>query len=187
MLEDRGPQITLEFPNAYDLSAAAHEQVCRRLDSSFAGKDLRVPVSQRARELLEANSIPVTARLAGMFALDLAIAGIDKARAVEEAFTSAVLDRLGLARAAPAPDEIEVWGDRFSEATGTDWLMCKPIDRGVRAIAFRDEDPQDFPKGYNIQIWDGAHRLHAGLLEFLEGQACERNSKPRQSWRKRHK
>jgi hypothetical protein len=173
MLEDRGPQITLEFPNAYDLSAVTQQQVCRRLDIASVGKDLRVPVSQRAQQLLETHKIPVTARLAGMFAVDLAIAGIDKARAVEEAFTSAVLDRLGLAGTAPAPDEIEVWGDRFSEAIGTDWLICKPIDRSIRAIAFRDEDPRDFPRGYTIQLWDGAHRLHAGLLEFLEGRSAQ--------------
>ena len=44
MLDDRGPQITFEFPNAYALSEAACEQVHRRLGSSFEGRDLRIPV-----------------------------------------------------------------------------------------------------------------------------------------------
>ncbi len=170
MLEDRGPQITLEFPNAYRLSASARKQLRDRLDMSFEGEDLRVPVAQRAGRLLEAQAIPVTPRLAGMFALDIAIAGIDKSRAVEEAFRPSVLGRLGLGTTIPGPNEIEVWGDRFSRHAGTDWLMCKPIDRRIRAISFRDEDPKEFPEGYNIQLWDGAHRLQDGLLEFLEGR-----------------
>ena len=170
MLDDRGPQITFEFPNAWQLSAAANQQVSDRLGVAFDGGDLRVPVSQRARQLLEAHAIPVTARMAGMFALDFAIAGVDKSRAVEETFNPSVLDRLGLGTTVPGPNEIEIWGDRFSGRSGTDWLMCKPIDACVRAISFRDEDAREFPEGYNIQLWNGAYRLQAGLLEFLEGR-----------------
>lgn len=105
-----------------------------------------------------------------MFALDLALAGVDKARAVEEALTPTVLQHLGLGANLPAAEEIEVWGDRFSQFSGTDWLMCKPIDRLVRALSFRDEDPAEFPDGYHIQLWDGERRLHAGLLEYLESR-----------------
>ena len=170
LLDDCGPQITIEFPNAYQLSDAAHEQVRRRLGNSLDGRDLRIPVRQRARQELEALGIPVTPRIAGMFALDLAIAGIDKSRAVEEALTPSVLGSLGLAPEPPSANEIEVWGDRFSQISGTDWLMCTPVDRRVRALSFREEDPTEFPEGYNIQLWDGEHRLHAGLLEFLESR-----------------
>ena len=173
MLDDRGPQITFEFPNAWRLPAAARQQMCDRLGSAFEGRDLRVPVAQRAQQLLEAHAIPVTARMAGMFALDFAIAGIDKSCAVEEALAPAVLARLGLGTRMPRPKEIEIWGDRFSGHAGTDWLMCKPVDASVRAISFRDEDPGDFPEDYNIQLWDGAHRLQEGLLEFLEGQTTK--------------
>lgn len=170
MLEDRGPQITIEFPNAYDLSKAACEQVHRRLGGNFQGQDLRIPVLQRAQQLLDAHSVPVTPRIAGMFALDIAIAGVDKARAVEEALTPTVLRGLGLGPNMPRAGEIEVWGDRFSQFSGTDWLMCKPIDSRVRALSFRNENPAEFPKGYNIQLWDGAYRLHTGLLEYLESR-----------------
>jgi hypothetical protein len=170
LLDDRGPQITIEFPNAYQLSDTACKQVCRRLGINFEGQDLRTPVLQRAERLLEAHSVPVTPRIAGMFALDLAIAGVDKARAVEGALTPTVLRSLGLGPRRLGAGEIEVWGDRFSQLSGTDWLMCKPIDSRVRAISFRDEDPAEFPKGHNIQLWDGAYRLHAGLLEYLESR-----------------
>jgi hypothetical protein len=124
----------------------------------------------RAQQLLDAYSIPITARMAGMFALDLAITGIDKSRAVTEAISPGVLGSLGLDDDIPAFNEMEIWGDRFSRHAGTDWLMCRPIDRRVRAISFRDENSDEFPEGYNIQLWDGAQRLHAGLLEFMEGR-----------------
>jgi hypothetical protein len=169
MLDDRGPQITIEFPNAYALSEAAYEQMQRRLGRGFDGRDLRIPVQQRAQQLLAAHAVPVTPRIAGVFALDLAIADIDKARAVEEALTPSVLRDLGLGPEPPHAEEMEVWGDRFSQTSGTDWQMCKPIDRRVRALSFRDEDPAEFPEGYNIQLWNGEHRLHAGLLEYLQG------------------
>ena len=45
--------------------------------------------------------------------------------------------------------------------------MCTALDPRVRAISFRDEDPAEFPDGYNIHLWDGAYRLHDGLLEYL--------------------
>jgi hypothetical protein len=170
MLDDRGPQITIEFPNAYELSNAACELMHRRLESSFEGQDLRIPVLQRARQLLEAHSVPVTPRIAGVFALDLALEGVDKARAVEETLTPTVLRSLRLGPNVPRAGEIEVWGDRFSQFSGTDWLMCKPIGRRVRALSFRSENPAEFPKGYNIQLWDGAYRLHKGLLEYLENR-----------------
>jgi hypothetical protein len=170
MLDDRGPQITIEFPNAYALSEGAGAQVHRRLGKSFEGRDLRIPVRQRAQQLLEAHAVPVTPRIAGMFALDLAIADVDKARAVEEALAPSVLGRLGLGPEPPRAEQMEVWGDRFSQFSGTDWLMCKPIDRRVRAISFRNEDPAEFPDGYDIRLWDGQHRLDAGLLEYLKSR-----------------
>jgi hypothetical protein len=105
-----------------------------------------------------------------MFALDLAIAGIDKTRAVAEALTPSVLRDLGIGPQPPRAGEIEVWGDRFSQTSCTDWLMCKPIDRSIRTISFRDEDLAEFPQGYNIQLWNGEHRLHDGLLEYLKSR-----------------
>lgn len=170
MLDDRGPQITLEFPNAYRLSATARRDIHLPPGLSLEGNDLRTPILVRAQQLLDAYSIPVTARMAGMFALDLAITGIDKSRAVTEALSPGVLDHLGLSDGIPAFHEIEIWGDRFSQNAGTDWLMCKPLDRRIRAISFRDENADEFPEGYNIRLWDGAQRLHAGLLEFMENR-----------------
>ena len=87
--------------------------------------------------------------------------------AVEAALRPDVLTALGLDRGLPRAFEMEIWGDRFSRDAGTDWLMCTALDPRVRAISFRDEDPAEFPDGYNIHLWDGAYRLHDGLLEYL--------------------
>ncbi len=58
MLDDRGPQITFEFPSAWQLSAAASQQVSDRLGVALEGGDLRVPIAQRAQQLLEAHGYP---------------------------------------------------------------------------------------------------------------------------------
>jgi hypothetical protein len=108
MLDDRGPQITLEFPNAYRLSATARRKIQLPSGSLLAGDDLRVPIAHRAQQLLDADSIPVTARMAGMFALDMAITGVDKSLAVIEALSSSVLHGLGLGGGIPAFNEIEI-------------------------------------------------------------------------------
>jgi hypothetical protein len=171
MVDDRGPQITIEFPNAYRLSPTARQRMSRRLGTEVEESDFRIPVSRRARQLLEAGSVPVSPRLAGIFALDLAILGVSKTRAVEASLSPVVLDALGLQTHVPGAGKMEVWGDRFSHQAGTDWLMCTMLDRNVRAISFRDEDPAEFPQGYNIQLWDGEYRLQAGLLEFLQARA----------------
>jgi hypothetical protein len=173
ILEDRGPQITLEFPSAFQLTEPARERVSRRIGFALDHADLRMPMMARAGRMLQAAGLPVFPRLAGEFALDFAIAGMSKARVVEKVLSGPVREALGLERL--APDEMEVWGDRFSQTAGTDWLMCTPLDRGVRAISFRDEDPAEFPKGYNVRLWDGAHRLHDGLLEFLESAVSNLN------------
>lgn len=172
LLDDRGPQITLEFPNAYRLSAAEREKISRRLGINIEDTDLRIAFSRRAEQALRARSLPVTPRMAGIFAVDLVIEGVSKTRAVQAALRS---DVLGLGPSVPSASEIEIWGDRFSQQAGTDWLMCTALHPSVRAISFRDEDPAEFPLGYNIQKWSGEHRLHAGLLEFLELQRRSTN------------
>jgi hypothetical protein len=127
MVDDRGPQITIEFPNAYQLSHAARERISGRLGTRVEESDLRIPVSRRARQLLEAGSVPVSPRLAGIFALDLAILGVSKTRAVEVSLSPAVLHALGMATHLPSAGKMEVWGDRFSHQAGTDWLMCTTV------------------------------------------------------------
>ena len=46
--------------------------------------------------------------------------------------------------------------------------MCEAVDSRVRAIDFRKENPEEFPKSFNIVVWDGKKHLHQGLLEYLK-------------------
>ncbi len=80
-----------------------------------------------------------------------------------------LLGRLDLTPAELTPEAIEVWGDDFSAVRGgIDLDMCRALPPAVRTIDFRDEDPAELPADRNIVLWDGAHRLQDGLLEFLE-------------------
>ena len=152
MVDDRGSQITFEFVN---------------------GRDLRVAVVERAAELLREARLPVTPRLASVFALNMTIEGVSKESAVRQVLESdAILASVGLTSAdVAAPHALEVWGDDFSAANGgSDLLMSRAVAPAVRSIDFRDEDPTDFPAELNIVLWDGAQRLHDGLLEYLESR-----------------
>ena len=48
--------------------------------------------------------------------------------------------------------------------------MSEALAPEVRSIDFRQEDPAEFPEGYNIVLWDGLERLHFGLLEYLQSR-----------------
>jgi hypothetical protein len=52
--------------------------------------------------------------------------------------------------------------------------MSEALPPTVRSIDFRKEDPKEFPKGYNIVLWDGEQHLHHGLLEYLRGRHASR-------------
>jgi len=173
MLEDRGPQITLEFVNSYNLTAAQAAALGRAVPVTNGLRDLRIPVMRRAEQLLQAAGVAVAPRLGGIFALDLALGGVSKTRSVRYLMDNDhVLTSLGLTRPELGRSEhIEIWGDRFDRFHGgTDRHMQEAVSSGVRAIDFRDEDPSGFLPGYNTVLWDGTHRLHAGLLEYLQSR-----------------
>jgi hypothetical protein len=48
--------------------------------------------------------------------------------------------------------------------------MSMALPATVRSIDFRQEDPTEFPEGYNIVLWDGQKHLHHGLLEYLQSR-----------------
>ena len=168
--EDRGPQITLEFVNAYLLSPEQLRLVSTTIGRTIEEPDLRPSFKARAEELLAAAAIPITPRLAGVFALDLAIGGISKTTAVRFVVENrALLERLGLTPEELTPEVLEIWGDKFSVVQGgTDRHMSEALSPAVRSITFREEPPDEFLPGYNTVVWDGKEHLHRGLLEFLQ-------------------
>lgn len=173
MLEDRGPQITLEVVNGYDLTEKQRQQVRERLPHLTEIIDLREPIIARAQKLLKAAKVPVTPRFGGVFAVDLAIEGVSKTHSITEVLgRPEILRSMGIEPSDLAdPKHLEIWGDRFDQGRGTDWLMCQALDPRVRAIDFRpDEDPANFPAGYNIVRWPGVQHLQEGALEYLQSR-----------------
>jgi hydroxymethylpyrimidine pyrophosphatase-like HAD family hydrolase len=171
MLEDRGPQITFEFINGYDLTPEQEAELETAVPQTHGALDLRIPVLERADSLLQEANIPVTPRIAGVWAVDFALKGVSKTESVKRILSDdRCLEVLGLSKEdVTNPQTFEIWGDRFDQFRGgTDRHIQEAVSPKVRAIDFRDEDPAGFMEGYNIVLWDGQEHLHHGLLEYLK-------------------
>lgn len=174
MLDDRGPQITMEVVNGHDLT---DEQLalfnCEVPYTHDARRDLRVPLMQRASELFVAIDVPISPRLGGVFALDFAIEGSSKTTSIKYVLeNSEALATIGLKHEdLISPTRYEVWGDKYSILHGgTDRHISEALPTTVRSIDFREENPSEFPAGYNIELWNGRRHLHHGLLEYLQSR-----------------
>jgi hydroxymethylpyrimidine pyrophosphatase-like HAD family hydrolase len=173
MFDDRGPQITFDVVNGYDLQPDKVNQLEVKIPETHGSYDLRVPILKRAQKLLRKENLPVTPRLAGVFAIDFAIKGVSKTTSVKKILENKkLLSQLGLNKEILSdPLHLEVWGDKFSALRGgTDRHISEALPKKVRSITFREENPDEFPKGYNIVVWDGIKHLHHGLLEFLKSR-----------------
>jgi hydroxymethylpyrimidine pyrophosphatase-like HAD family hydrolase len=171
--DDRGPQITLELLNAINLTDEQAASLPFEVPVSNGSRDLRFPVLDYAQHLFTEAGVPVTPRLAGTYAVDLAIAGVSKTTAITRVLNdSSILASIGLTSDNIADiDAFEVWGDKFSVINGgTDRHMSQALAPAVRSIDFRREDPAEFEPGYNIIVWDGQRHLHEGLLEYLQSR-----------------
>lgn len=170
MVEDRGPQITFEVVNGYDLTSEQKKELEVNVPNTHGNLDLRVPMLERIDQLLQEHDLPVTPRLAGVFAIDLAIKGVSKTTAIRYILDNEeILAIFGLNKQDLAPERMEVWGDKFSAIRGgTDRHMSEALPKEVRSISFREENPNEFLEGYNTVVWNGKKHLHEGLLEFLK-------------------
>ena len=98
--EDRGPQITLEVINGYDMTESQHQAALAQLPNLEEVVDLREPMLTWIANRLKRQGVPVTPRLAGVFALDLALEGVSKTQSVERVLASeAIMGHLGLSSA----------------------------------------------------------------------------------------
>jgi hypothetical protein len=172
MLDDRGPQITMEVVNGHDLSDEQLTLFKQEVPYTHDNRrDLRIPLMQRAGELFAGMNVPISPRLGGVFALDFAIEGSSKTTSIKYVLENPdALATIGLkAEDLTSPSYFEVWGDKYSTLHGgTDRHMSEALPATVRSIDFREEDPNEFPEGYNIVLWDGQQHLHHGLLEYLQ-------------------
>lgn len=173
MLDDRGPQITLEIVNGIDLNEKQLAELPYVVPLTHGKYDLRVAIMKRAIALLSEADVPVTPHIAGVFALDFAVEGVSKTTSITSVLAKdEVLTTIGLqTRDLQNPAELEVWGDKYSVIHGgSDRYMSLALPPQVRSIDFREEDPAEFPEGYNIVLWDGQNHLHHGLLEYLHSR-----------------
>jgi len=173
MLDDRGPQITMEVVNGIDLTDEQVASLGIEIPLTNGKRDLRTPIKNRAIELLKEANVPITPHFGGNFALDFAVAGVSKTTSIQVVLKDhEVLDTIGLTPAqVQNPHDLEVWGDKFSTVNGgTDRFMSQAVSPEVRSIDFRQEDPAELPQGMHIVIWDGRQHLHDGLLEYLQSR-----------------
>jgi hydroxymethylpyrimidine pyrophosphatase-like HAD family hydrolase len=177
MYDDRGPQITLEVVNGHDLTDTQLGFFTCDVPFTYdQRRDLRIPLMRRAEEIFTEMNVPVTPRLGGVFALDLAIEGCSKTTSIKYVLENPhILEMIGLSiQDLAAPASMEVWGDKYSILHGgTDRHMSEALPPSVRSIDFRQENPKEFPEGYNIVLWDGIEHLHSGLLEYLQSRPQE--------------
>lgn len=155
MIEDRGPQITFEVINGYDLTPEQANSLETKIPETHGNYDLRIPILERAEQLFDDARLPVSPRLGGVFAVDFVVKGISKTTSVRHVLEEEiVLASLGLTkRDIDDPSSMEVWGDKFSKIRGgTDRHMSEALPKEVRSIDFREEDPKEFMEGYNIVL-----------------------------------
>ncbi len=179
MLEDRGPQITLELVNAYNLPEDEANKIATQLEIAFPRTetdsifDLRIPVMNRVKQLCDEANLPVDPHLGGIFALDMTVKDVSKTSAIKYVMENdAILSALGFSKdQLNDPETIEIWGDKFTaKKGGLDLHMALAFPKEVRSIDFRDEPSEELPRDYNIQLWPGKHKLYDGLLEYLQSR-----------------
>ena len=173
MYEDRGPQITFEVVNGFDMTHEQAKDLEVMIPETHGLYDLRIPILERADVLFKEFGLPVVSRLAGVFALDFGIEGVSKTLAVKKVLEEEeILKSVGLSLDdVSEPEHLEIWADKFSTTFGGfDRYLSMAVGSKVRAIDFRPEDPKEFMTGYNVQVWDGKKHLHEGLLEYLQSR-----------------
>ncbi len=173
MLDDRGPQITMEVVNGTDLTDEQVAGLGYEVPLTHGKRDLRTAIQNRAVDLLAEQKVPITPRFGGNFALDFAVEGVSKTTSIQAVLSMPeVLATIGLQQSdVQNPHELEIWGDKYSTLHGgTDRHMSEAVSPEVRSIDFRQENPAEFLPDYNIVLWDGTQHLHHGLLEYLRSR-----------------
>lgn len=170
MYEDRRAQITFEVINACNLSDEQLEKFKTRVPWIIDCRDLRHSIIAYVNKEFEKNKIPITARLAGNFAIDFAVEGVTKTTAIE----SIMYGGYGrdywedIPSYSEMEQKVEIWGDKFSAINGgTDFHMCEAFSNDVLAIDFRRESVDEIPTSHNISLWDGECSLCKGVEEYM--------------------
>jgi hydroxymethylpyrimidine pyrophosphatase-like HAD family hydrolase len=168
MMENRKLQFTFDFINGINFSNYSLPANCP--DCLADALDIRIPIINRAKQLLNLNGLDVEPYLAGTFAIDFNIKGVNKSLPIENLISpgkSFAIYKSGKIIYSD-PNEIEIWGDSFSIIkNGSDVFMSKAAPPECRTISFRYIESDELPGNFNIVVWDGIHQLYDGLLEYL--------------------
>lgn len=173
MIEDRDSQITIEVVNGCQMNEKQASALGIKIPERNDVYDFRLPIAEKAQLLYDMAGLPITPRQVGVFAIDMALKGVNKTTAVKKVLENGqILARLGLSKDdMKDPQNFEVWGDKFSATDGgTDRHISEALPKTVRSMDFRQENPAEFLPGYNIVVWGGQHHLYRGLLEYLQSR-----------------
>jgi hydroxymethylpyrimidine pyrophosphatase-like HAD family hydrolase len=167
--DDRGVQITMEVVNGYDLS----KEIAQKLNVQVKDDlyDLRNEIVAWLETKFKTENLPIQFHKGGVFAINVLLSQANKGTCIGVIKKNKeLLSYLGIEKEALSkPTGIEVWGDKFSQKSGpNDWCVSVELNPQIRSISFRkDDDSAYFPKGFNVQVWNGTKHLHEGLLEYL--------------------
>lgn len=167
--DDRGVQITMEVVNAYNLSPEMAKKL--KVQVRDGVYDLRNEIIAWLETKFKNENLPIQLHKGGVFAINILISQSNKGTCISVVRKNKeLLNYLGIDKEfLSGSTGIEVWGDKFSKKSGpNDWCVSEELNPEIRSISFRKNDESSyFPKGFNIQVWDGSKSLHEGLLEYL--------------------
>jgi hypothetical protein len=154
LLEDRGVQVTVDFPVP-----------------GVSPADQRAVLITALNDRLAETALPVEARMAGRLGIDIMARGVDKSLPLSRLLDAGNSYRLTMPEGQVTGDRggIEVWGDQFSPPDlDADLHMLAALPPGVRAVNFgtavRSRTGADAkPAGLRIARVSGP----AGVLDYL--------------------
>lgn len=169
LYENRRLQISLDFINNRDPIHWVQKGLNNLIFQQ--DNDIRISIQRRARELLTKENLPIEPHLAGTFAIDFNIQGVNKALPLKKLINFRPQFELTLPNNIVITnyDEVEIWGDNFTNGNA-DFYMSSALPGATRSITFRNENSNKFPTGYNIVQWNGKYQLNEGLLEYLQNK-----------------
>jgi hydroxymethylpyrimidine pyrophosphatase-like HAD family hydrolase len=139
--------------------------------------DIRSALIRRLNQEFIRNRSAFRARSVGAAAIDILPMGVSKGLPIRRLISWGESFRNDLPRrlVVQLPEEIEVWGDQFSEThNGPDLAMSRALPRETRTISFREIPGRHLPMDRDVTVWPGDSTLDAGVLEYIYGPLARR-------------
>jgi|GEM_PF-6458066 len=160
VLENSGVQLSIDFAYTGD-------------NPDFDMKQYRDKFSEDIKKVISSAGIDCEVKRGGLNAIDFAPSGTNKGHPIKEVIMVTDNESEQLSESNILINnisEVEVWGDSF--LGGSDFDMCTALPDNVKKISFRKIPLSSELRENNVQIWDGEHELHDGVLEYLTNSLC---------------